>query len=55
MHCHVDDAGLDANVLDFPNESRDSARDLYAPLRNRREHNAFEVRVSLDDLVRNPA
>ena len=55
MHRYIDDAGIDISFLDLANESRDSARDLHAARRNPREHDVFELRVSLDDLVRNPA
>jgi hypothetical protein len=55
MHRYIDDAGLDISFLDLANESRNSACDLHAARRNPCEHYAFEVRVSLDDLVRNPA
>jgi hypothetical protein len=55
MHRDIDDAGFDISFINLANESRDSARDLHAARRNAREQYAFEVRVSLDDLVRNPA
>jgi hypothetical protein len=55
MHRYIDDAGVDISFLDLANESRDSTRELHAPRWNPREHYDFEVRVSLDDLVRNPA
>jgi hypothetical protein len=55
MHRDIDDAGVDISFLDLANETRDSARDLHAARRNPSEHYVFEVRVSLDDLVRNPA
>jgi hypothetical protein len=54
MHCYIDDAAIDISFLDLANESSESARDLHAARRNPREHYAFELRVSLDDLVRNP-
>jgi hypothetical protein len=55
MHRDIDDAGVDISVLDLANESRDSARELYTARWNPCKHYDFELRVSLDDFVRNPA
>ena len=55
MHRDIDDAGIDIRIFDLANESRDSDCDLNTARRNPCEHYAFEVRISLDDLVRNPA
>jgi hypothetical protein len=55
MHRDIDDAGVDISFLDLANESRDSTRELHAARWNPGKHYAFAVRVSLDDLVRNPA
>jgi hypothetical protein len=55
VHRYIDDAGIDVSVPNLANKSRNSTCDFYAPRRNSREHQTFEVRISLDDLVRNPA
>jgi hypothetical protein len=55
MHRYIDDAAIDISFPILANESRKSTRDLHAPRRNPCDYYAFEVRVSLDDLVRNPA
>jgi hypothetical protein len=55
MHRYIDDTAIDISFLDLTNESREPVRDLHAARRNPRQHYAFEVRVSFDDLVRNPA
>src|SRR5262245_28789508 len=55
MHSYINDAGLNVSFFDLPNESRDSARDLHAARWNPRDHHASEARISLDDLMRNPA
>jgi hypothetical protein len=55
MHRYVDDACVDISFVGLANETCDSARNLHAAGRNPRQHYAFELRVSLDDLVRNPA
>jgi hypothetical protein len=55
MHRYIHDPRVDISVANLVNKSRDSARDLYTAGRNPGEHNAFEVRISFDDLMRNPA
>ena len=55
MHCDIDHPGVDISFVGLANETRDSARNLHTAGRNPREYHSFEVRVSLDDLVRNPA
>jgi hypothetical protein len=55
MHRYIDDTGVNISFLDLANESRESARDLHAARRNPREHYVLEMRISLDDLVRDPS
>jgi len=53
MHRHVDHAGLDFDFLDLLNKSSDAPCNLYTPRGNSREYDFFELRITLDDFVRN--
>jgi hypothetical protein len=55
MHRYIDDAGVDISFPDLTNESRDAACDFYATRGDSRQHYLFEIRITFDDLVRNPA
>jgi hypothetical protein len=55
MHRYVNHAGTDVSVCDLASGSRYAAPDLYAARRNSRDHDFFEMGISLDDLMRNPS
>src|SRR6266513_6287683 len=55
MHRHVDNPGLNLDLLDLVNERRNAPSDLHTARRNSREHDFLQPGISLNDFVRNPS
>src|SRR5207248_5267044 len=53
MHRYVDNAGLNVDLLDLMNETGNALGDFHAARRNSRQYDVCQLRVPLNDFVRN--
>jgi len=54
MHCDVDHARIDLNLLDLSNKTSDAAGNFIATRWNSGQNNRAQIRIALDDFVRDP-
>src|SRR6202011_6154092 len=54
MHCDVDHARIDLNLLDLSNKTSYAAGNFIATRWNSGQNNRAQIRIALDDFVRDP-